>query len=102
MTMYAILTTVTRVHFHSRCAPPFPSSSFLFLPAQVAFVVDLDHGCSLSAAWAVGDPAKTNLINTADLGRYVCVLFTSVGGSLARLMALRSSHQGATYTAVLQ
>ena len=93
--MYAILTTVTRVHFHSRCAPPFPSSSFLFLPAQVAFVVDLDHGCSLSAAWAVGDPAKTNLINTADLGRYVCVL-------LARLMALRSSHQGATYTAVLQ
>ena len=59
------------VHCHTFTHAVLPH--FLPLPAQVAFVVDLDHGCSLSAAWAVGDPAKTNLINTADLGRYVCV-----------------------------
>lgn len=39
--------------------------------SAVAFTIDHDHGCSVSAAWAVGDPAHTNLINTADLGRYV-------------------------------
>jgi hypothetical protein len=42
--------------------------------SQASYVIDLEHGCSVSAAWAEGDPSKTNLINTADLGRYVQVL----------------------------
>lgn len=54
--------------------------------AAVAFQVDLLHGCSISAAWAVGDPSHTNLINTADLGALslprcaVCLPYTGHGG----------------------
>jgi hypothetical protein len=48
--------------------------AFVLSSDQASYVIDLDHGCSVSGAWAQGDPSKTNLINTADLGRYVQVL----------------------------
>ena len=58
----------------STAATPFRTTSSLVLSSsQASYVVDLDHGCSISAAWAAGDASKTNLINTADLGRYVQV-----------------------------
>ena len=47
--------------------------AFVLSSDQASYVIDLDHGCSVSGAWAQGDPSKTNLINTADLGRYVQV-----------------------------
>ena len=52
---------------------PVASTSFMLSSNQASYVIDLEHGCSVSGAWAQGDPAKTNLINTADLGRYVQV-----------------------------
>jgi hypothetical protein len=53
---------------------PRAPASIVLSSSQSSYIVDLQHGCSISAAWAEGDPAKTNLINTADLGRYVQVL----------------------------
>ena len=52
---------------------PRAFESFVLSSSQASYVIDLEHGCSVSGAWAAGDPAKTNLINTADLGRYVQV-----------------------------
>mmetsp|Transcript_38672 Transcript_38672/g.50030 ORF Transcript_38672/g.50030 Transcript_38672/m.50030 type:complete len:254 (+) Transcript_38672:25-786(+) len=37
----------------------------------IGFTVDTGRGCALNSIWAVGDPAKTNLVNTYDLGRYI-------------------------------
>jgi hypothetical protein len=51
-------------------------ADFLLSSDEASYVIDLEHGCSVSSAWAEGDPAKTNLINTADLGRYVQVMQT--------------------------
>lgn len=43
--------------------------------AQVGAEIDLDHGCSISGAWATG--SGVNLVNTADLGRYIQVSYYS-------------------------
>jgi len=43
----------------------------------IGATIDLTTGCAVSAMWAVGDAAKTNLINTFDLGRYVQASFYS-------------------------
>ncbi len=53
---------------------PQSFASFVLSSSQASYVIDLEHGCSVSGAWAEGDPSKTNLINTADLGRYVQVM----------------------------
>jgi hypothetical protein len=53
---------------------PLSHASIVLSSSQASYVIDLEHGCSVSGAWAEGDPSKTNLINTADLGRYVQVL----------------------------
>lgn len=44
---------------------------------EIGIEVDLAHGCSISGAWGMSDPQKTNIINTKDLGRYVQVSYYS-------------------------
>lgn len=51
--------------------------------SAIGVEIDLAHGCSISGAWATGDPGKTNIINTADLGRYVQVSYYSGPSSLS-------------------
>jgi hypothetical protein len=69
-------TVLALLHLAAGFVAGFPRApaSIVLSSSQASYVVDLEHGCSISAAWAEGDPAKTNLINTADLGRYVQVL----------------------------
>lgn len=56
---------------------PTPHGKIVVENDEVGVEVDLAHGCSISGAWAVGDPQKTNIINTHDLGRYVQVSYYS-------------------------
>jgi len=61
---------------YALCGPP-GNGKIVVENSAIGIEVDLDHGCSLSGAYAMGDPAKTNLINTHDLGRYVQVSYYS-------------------------
>lgn len=45
--------------------------------SAIGVEIDLAHGCAISGAWATGDKSKTNIINTADFGRYVQVSYYS-------------------------
>lgn len=56
---------------------PAPLGTLVIANEQIGVEVDLAHGCSISGAWATGDASKTNIINTADLGRYVQVSYYS-------------------------
>jgi hypothetical protein len=71
--MWSSATLVSLLLALFLAASPRASASIVLSSSQASYVIDLEHGCSISGAWAEGDPAKTNLINTADLGRYVQV-----------------------------
>jgi hypothetical protein len=75
-------------------SPPRSSSSFVLSSSQATYVVDLNHGCSISAAWAQGDASKTNLINTADLGRYVQVTIQSCVVTLPHCLLIYTHRTG--------
>lgn len=79
------MTTESLLGFVStNCVPgpapsptPTPHGTIVVENDEVGIEVDLEHGCSISGAWAVGDAQKTNIINTHDLGRYVQVSYYS-------------------------
>jgi hypothetical protein len=72
--MLTISARVSLLLLSALALSPRSLADLVLSSGQASYVIDLEHGCSVSGAWAEGDPSKTNLINTADLGRYVQVL----------------------------
>lgn len=57
---------------------PVAATSVLTIQnSQIVVEVDLAHGCAISAAYAASTGKSGNIINTADLGRYVQVSYYS-------------------------